>query len=265
MVCELHLSKAVKIFLSRIGASLVAQWLRIRLPMQETWVRALVREEPTCHGAPQLLSLLSRARAPQLLSLCSREPASHNYWSPHTYSLCSATREATTISPRTTTKSSPRAQQWRPKAAKNKLKKKNFFLSRIKKCRAISKHPAFVRNQSHTRFHKHQGKHRFLSPGTLWVPSSFIFLRACATVKGSVQEFRSRWIMDLQSSFNEALQFYRAMYFSLLTINCPWSLKCTTKNYFLSFQRRQIHSIKVTWNSLGQVFGAGQSARMTEP
>ena len=27
------------------GASLVAQWLRIRLPMQETWVRALVRED----------------------------------------------------------------------------------------------------------------------------------------------------------------------------------------------------------------------------
>ena len=33
------------------GASLLAQWLRIRLPMQGTWVRALVREDPTCHGA----------------------------------------------------------------------------------------------------------------------------------------------------------------------------------------------------------------------
>ena len=33
------------------GTSLVAQWLRIRLPMQGTWVRALVREDPTCHGA----------------------------------------------------------------------------------------------------------------------------------------------------------------------------------------------------------------------
>ena len=33
------------------GASLVAQWLRIHLPMQETWVRALVREDPACHGA----------------------------------------------------------------------------------------------------------------------------------------------------------------------------------------------------------------------
>ena len=33
------------------GASLVAQWLRIHLPMQGTWVRALVWEDPTCHGA----------------------------------------------------------------------------------------------------------------------------------------------------------------------------------------------------------------------
>ena len=32
-------------------ASLVAQWLRICLLMQGTWVRALVWEGPTCHGA----------------------------------------------------------------------------------------------------------------------------------------------------------------------------------------------------------------------
>ena len=34
-----------------IGASLVVQWLRIRLTMQGTRVRALVREDPTCRGA----------------------------------------------------------------------------------------------------------------------------------------------------------------------------------------------------------------------
>ena len=34
-----------------IGTSLVVQWLRIRLPMQGTQVQALVREDPTCHGA----------------------------------------------------------------------------------------------------------------------------------------------------------------------------------------------------------------------
>ena len=34
-----------------MGTSLVAQWLGIRLPMQGTRVRALVREDPTCRGA----------------------------------------------------------------------------------------------------------------------------------------------------------------------------------------------------------------------
>ena len=32
-------------------ASLVAQWLRIHLPMQGTRVRALVWEDPTCRGS----------------------------------------------------------------------------------------------------------------------------------------------------------------------------------------------------------------------
>ena len=32
-------------------ASLVAQWLRICLPTQGTWVQALVREDPTWRGA----------------------------------------------------------------------------------------------------------------------------------------------------------------------------------------------------------------------
>ena len=41
-------------------ASLVAQWLRICLPMQATRVRALVWEDPTCRGATR--------------------PVSHNYW-----------------------------------------------------------------------------------------------------------------------------------------------------------------------------------------
>ena len=33
------------------GASLVAQWLRVCLPMQGTRVRALVWEDPICRGA----------------------------------------------------------------------------------------------------------------------------------------------------------------------------------------------------------------------
>ena len=37
-------------------ASLVAKWLRICLPMQGTWGRALVWEDPTCHGATRPVS-----------------------------------------------------------------------------------------------------------------------------------------------------------------------------------------------------------------
>ena len=54
-----------------LGTSLVAQWLRIHLPMQGTQVRALVREEPTCHGATKPVRHNYRA--------CALEPASHNY------------------------------------------------------------------------------------------------------------------------------------------------------------------------------------------
>ena len=38
------------------GASLVAQWLGIRLPMQGTQVQALVREDPTCCRATKPMS-----------------------------------------------------------------------------------------------------------------------------------------------------------------------------------------------------------------
>ena len=43
----------VRILCSEItwGTSLVSQWLRIRLQMQGTWVRPLLWEDPTCHGA----------------------------------------------------------------------------------------------------------------------------------------------------------------------------------------------------------------------
>ena len=57
----------------------MAQWLRTRLPMQGTRVRALVWEDPTCRGA-------TKARAPQRLSLraTTTEPTCHDYRSPHT-------------------------------------------------------------------------------------------------------------------------------------------------------------------------------------
>ena len=54
------------------GTSLVAQWIRICLPMQRTQVQALVREDPTCRGATK----------PVRHSYwdCTLEPVSHNYW-----------------------------------------------------------------------------------------------------------------------------------------------------------------------------------------
>ena len=58
--------------ISLAGASLVAQWLRIHLPMQGTPVRALVREDPTCRGATKPVRHNYWAWA--------LEPASHNYW-----------------------------------------------------------------------------------------------------------------------------------------------------------------------------------------
>ena len=55
----------------RRGTSLVAQWLRIHLPMQGTQVQALVQEDPTCRGATKPVRHNYRA--------CALEPVCHNY------------------------------------------------------------------------------------------------------------------------------------------------------------------------------------------
>ena len=54
------------------GTSMVAQWLRTRLPMQGTRVQALVREDPTCRGATKPVRHNYWA--------CAPESASCNYW-----------------------------------------------------------------------------------------------------------------------------------------------------------------------------------------
>ena len=66
-----HLLKRLS-FKNMEQASLVAQWLRIRLPMQETQVWALVREDPTCRGATKPIHHNYWA--------CALEPVNHNYW-----------------------------------------------------------------------------------------------------------------------------------------------------------------------------------------
>ena len=60
------------------GASLVAQWLRIRLPMQGTRVQALVQEDPTCRGATKPMRHNYWAHMPQLLKPARLEPELHN-------------------------------------------------------------------------------------------------------------------------------------------------------------------------------------------
>ena len=93
---------------TEIGASLVAQWLRVCMPMQGTRVRALVWEDPTCRGATK--------------------PVHHNYWACAS-GACAPQREAATVrGPRTAMKSGPclpqlekaLAQKWRPNTAKKK-------------------------------------------------------------------------------------------------------------------------------------------------
>ena len=65
-------------------ASLGAQWLRICLPMQGTRVRALVREDPTCHGTTKSVCHNDWA--------CALEPTSHNYWA-HVPRACAPQQE----------------------------------------------------------------------------------------------------------------------------------------------------------------------------
>ena len=85
-------------------ASLVAQWLRIHLPMQGTQVWALVREDPTCCGATKPICHNYWA--------CALEPASHNYWArvPQLLSPHATTTEA--LVPRARAPQEEKPPQW---------------------------------------------------------------------------------------------------------------------------------------------------------
>ena len=119
---------ASRIKFSTLGTSLVAQCLRTLLPMQGTWVWALVQEDPTCHRAtgPVSHNCWACALGPQA---AAAEPTCHDCRGPRAWSPCSAMGEATAMRGlRTAAKGSPRspqlekarAQQQRPNAAKNK-------------------------------------------------------------------------------------------------------------------------------------------------
>ena len=98
-------------------ASLVVQWLRIRLPLQGTRVRALVWEDPTCRGTTKPVC--------HNYWDCALEPVSHNFWAQVPQLLKPACLEAVLCnkrshwmrSPRTAMKSSPRLAATREKPA----------------------------------------------------------------------------------------------------------------------------------------------------
>ena len=98
LVCLLYfIIKMLKIRWVGSGVSLVAQWLRIHLPVQGTWVWVLVREDLTCRGATEPVRHYYWA--------CTLEPMSHNYWSPH-----ATTTEAR--APRTCAPQQEKLPQW---------------------------------------------------------------------------------------------------------------------------------------------------------
>ena len=66
----------INLFQTTPRTSLVAQWRGVCLPMQRTWVRSVVWEASTCHGAVK--SKCHNSWASVL------EPGNHNYWSPRT-------------------------------------------------------------------------------------------------------------------------------------------------------------------------------------
>ena len=69
--------------------------------MQRTWVRALVQEDPTCHGATK--------------------PVHHNYWAQVPRAHAPQHKKPLQWEAHTPQLEKARAQQQRPKAAKNKL------------------------------------------------------------------------------------------------------------------------------------------------
>ena len=103
---QITLKFSLKTFL--LGLPLVAQWYRICLPVQETQVWSLVREDPAC----------SRATKPVCHHhwACALEHRSRNYWSSGSLepALCSRTSQHMTSGQRpllTKTREKPMQQQ----------------------------------------------------------------------------------------------------------------------------------------------------------
>ena len=92
---------SIYIYKKKSWASLVAQWLGIRLPMQGTRVRALVREDPTCCGVARPVSHITEpARLEPVLRNKRGRDSERPAYRDEEWPLLAATRE----SPRTETK-----------------------------------------------------------------------------------------------------------------------------------------------------------------
>ena len=106
----------------RSWTSLMAQWMRICLPMQGTRVQS--SQEDLTHCEEQRRSGATAAE-PTLYSprATATEPLCYSYWSPHAVSLCLCpAREATAMrSPNTATKNRPHL----PQLEKSLIKKKS--------------------------------------------------------------------------------------------------------------------------------------------
>ena len=98
--CFTKLSQSLKVMLR---ANLVGQWLRTCFARQETPVWSLIWEDPTCLKASKPVR--------RNCWVHTLEPICCNYWSPHTYSPCFTTREATTMKSSCTSTNSPHSLQ----------------------------------------------------------------------------------------------------------------------------------------------------------
>ena len=107
-----------------VGTSLVAQWLRICLPMQGTWVQALVQEDPTCRGATKPVCHNYWAHTPLLLKPAHLEPMLHNKRSHRNEKPAYHNEE---WPPPTTTRESPHAAMKTQHSQKKKKKGIKFW------------------------------------------------------------------------------------------------------------------------------------------
>ena len=106
-------------------ASLVAQWERIHLPLQETWVWSLIWEDPTYL---EQLSLCTTNTEPVSQSLGALTTEACGPWSPQQEKSLQWEAQAPQLEsgPRSLQLEKASAQQWRPNAAKNAFNLKKF-------------------------------------------------------------------------------------------------------------------------------------------